>query len=162
LYSKLSIKIPIISDKIRITDDIRCGMDRRLLTILTLLDFSKAFNSVDFEELLSTLRSLNISPAVVDWFQSNLLGRRQRICIEDSFSACCSVDAGVPQGGVLSPLLFSIFINFITDNLSCPYHLYADDLQIHTQSLFHELTNAVSVINDNLTRITVGVSDERD
>jgi exonuclease III len=139
---------------IRIADDIRCGMDKRLLTILTLLDFSNAFNSVDFEVLLSILSSLNISPAVVDWFQSYLLGRRQRICIEDSFSAWCSVDAGVPQGGVLSPLLFSIFINSITDNLSCSYHLYADDLQIYTQSLFHELSSAVSVTNDNLSRIS--------
>jgi hypothetical protein len=135
---------------IKITDDIRRGMDSRLLTILTLLDFSNAFNSVDFDILLGILRSLNISPAAVEWF----LGRRQRIRVEDSLSAWYSVDAGVPQGGVLSPLLFSIFINSITDNLTCSYHLYADDLQIYTQASLSELSNAVSVTNDNLELIS--------
>ena len=63
---------------VKITDDIRQSMDDQKITVLTLLDFSDAFNTVDFDILLAVLRSLNISPEVVDWFHSYLYGRRRR------------------------------------------------------------------------------------
>ncbi|KAJ0169265.1 hypothetical protein K1T71_015149 [Dendrolimus kikuchii] len=69
------------------------------------------------------------------------------------FSTWQDLSAGVPQGGVLSPLLFSIFINTISKNLSSSYHLYADDLQIYTQAPKDTLHDAIKVINDDLNRI---------
>ena len=139
---------------VKISDDIRLGMENQKLTVLTLLDFSNAFNTVDFDILLAVLRSLNISPSVVDWFRSYLYGRRQRIRIEETFSAWCDTSAGVPQGGVLSPLLFAIFINSITLPLTSSYHLYADDLQIYTQAPFSNLSNAIATINSDLKSIS--------
>ncbi|KAJ0175142.1 hypothetical protein K1T71_009283 [Dendrolimus kikuchii] len=138
---------------IKITDDIRQGMDNGLLTVLSLLDFSSAFNNVDFEILLAILRSLNISPTVIDWFRSYLYGRQQRIRIDESYSSWQSLTAGVPQGGVLSPLLFAIFINTISYNLSSSYHLYADDLQIYAQARVENIKDAINTINDDLGRI---------
>ncbi|KAL0832948.1 hypothetical protein ABMA28_001083 [Loxostege sticticalis] len=138
---------------VKITDDIRLGIDEKRLTLLALLDFSNAFNNVDFDLLLGILRSLNISPTVLDWFHSYLHGRRQRIRAEDCFSAWCDISAGVPQGGVLSPLLFSIFINSITFNLSSSFHLYADDLQIYSQGTLADLSDVVNKINTDLNRI---------
>ncbi|KAJ2938044.1 hypothetical protein O0L34_g14498 [Tuta absoluta] len=129
-------------------------MEQQNLTVLTLLDFSNAFNTVDFDILLSVLCSHNISPAVINWFRSYLYGRRQRIRIEDTFSAWCDTSAGVPQGGVLSPLLFSIFINSITVPLSSSYHLYADDLQIYTQAPLSGLPGAIDITNRDLESIS--------
>ncbi|CAH2218131.1 jg1083 [Pararge aegeria aegeria] len=96
-----------------VCDDIRLGIDNKQVTILALLDFSNAFNTVDFEILLAILDSINISSPVVRWFHSYLHDRTQCIRVKDKFSSYCRLLAGVPQGGVLSPLLFSIFINTI-------------------------------------------------
>lgn len=139
---------------VKITDDIRLGMENRQLTVLTLLDFSNAFNTVNFDILLALLSSLNLSPAVTDWFSSYLHGRRQRVRLEETFSSWCDTSAGVPQGGVLSPLLFAIFINSISRNLTSSYHLYADDLQIYTQAPLSNIAAAVAITNFNLNLIT--------
>lgn len=138
----------------KVSDDIRWGMESQNLTVLTLLDFSNAFNTVDFDILLKVLHSLNISPPVIDWFRSYLYGRRQRIKVEDSFSSWCDTSAGVPQGGVLSPLLFAIFINSISDQLSSSYHLYADDFQIYTQSRLENIDDAIETTNNDIKLIS--------
>ncbi|XP_052750409.1 uncharacterized protein LOC128200584 [Galleria mellonella] len=140
---------------VKISDDIRFGMDSSELTVLTLLDFSNAFNTVDFDILLQLMTSLNISPTAIEWFRSYLVGRRQRIRINDSLSSWCSTSAGVPQGGVLSPLLFALFINNITSQLRSSYHLYADDLQIYCRAPLINISVAVNTINEDLERISV-------
>lgn len=61
--------------------------------------------------------------------------------------------AGVPQGGVLSPLLFSIFIDSVSHNFRSSYNLYADDLPIYSQGLLAELPSVIESINVDLTRI---------
>ena len=139
---------------VKITDDIRQGIDAGRLTLLVLLDFSNAFNTVDYDILLGLLRSLNISPTVVDWFHSYLYGRRQRIRADDNLSAWCDIGAGVPQGGVLSPLLFALFINSISSNLTSSYHLYADDLQLYSQGSLSNLSNVVQLLNTDLKHIS--------
>lgn len=137
----------------KITDDIRDGIGHCQLTVLTLLDFSNAFNNVDFDILLAILRSLNVSPTAIDWFRSYLSGRRQRVRIDESYSSWCDIAAGVPQGGILSPLLFAIFINSISQHLSSSFHLYADDLQIYTQAPLGQLHDAIEATNTDLKHI---------
>lgn len=142
-----------VSALVKITDDVRYSMANGQVTVLSLLDFSNAFNNVDFDVLLGLLLSLNISPTVIEWFRSYLHGRRQRIRIDDSFSSWCITTAGVPQGGVLSPLLFGIFINSISDHLTSSYHLYADDLQIYRHAQIDKLPEAIDSINLDLGKI---------
>ncbi|CAH2098371.1 unnamed protein product [Euphydryas editha] len=138
---------------VKITDDIRMAKDKRRLTVLTLLDFSNAFNSVDFDILLAILNSLDISPIAIDWFHSYLHGRLQRVRLNDIFSDYVSINAGVPQGGVMSPLLFSIFINTISQYIFSPYHLYADDLQIYLHTNLAQLPSTINILNQELERI---------
>lgn len=64
---------------VEITDDTRLGIDNQQLTVLTSLDFSNAFNTVDLDLLLALLGFLGIWLTVIDWFQSYLDGRRQRL-----------------------------------------------------------------------------------
>lgn len=90
---------------------------------------------------------------MVDWFQSYLCGRRQRISIEDKLSSWCPTSAGVPQGGVLSPLLFAVFINSISNRFVSSYHLYADDLQIYNQAPLNMLPEAIDLVNRDLDQI---------
>ncbi|CAG9132543.1 unnamed protein product [Plutella xylostella] len=139
---------------IKVTDDIRLNMENHRVTVLTLLDFSNAFNTVDLDILLGILRSLNVSPTVTTWFESYLKGRQQCVRTDAESSAWCPVLAGVPQGGVLSPLLFSLFINILAKQLTSLYHLYADDLQIYTSALPEDINSAIDVINQNLDIIS--------
>ena len=142
-----------VSALLNITEDIRCAMDNTKLTAMVLLDFSSAFSSVDFDILLATLRAVNIPSTVINWFHSYLFGRRQCVKVNDKTSTWLDLTAGVPQGGVLSPLLFSIFINNISKVISSPYHLYADDLQLYRHSYLSELPETIALLNDDLTAI---------
>lgn len=142
-----------VSALIKVSDDIRCAMNNKLLTILTLLDFSSAFNSVDYDILLGILSSLNISAPVVSWFDSYLRGRSQCIRLNECSSDWCDIVMGVPQGGVLSPLLFSVFINCITHVLSCNFHLYADDLQLYRHFKVESVVEAISLLNVDLYNV---------
>lgn len=138
---------------LKITDDIRNAIDSRKLTLLTLLDFSNAFNCVDHDILMATLRSINITQNAFNWFKSYLCDRAQCIRVNDTFSEWCPIATGIPQGGVLSPLLFSVFINTVTKNIRCSYHLYADDLQLYSHFMKENLVNAVNDMNQNLEAI---------
>lgn len=138
---------------IRVTDDIRKAIDEKKLTILVLLDFSNAFNSVDFDVLIRVLASLNISSSALDWIRSYLENRSQSVISGELRSEWIDLYAGVPQGGVLSPLLFSSFINTITDIVTSKFHLYADDLQIYHHFSAANIEEAVHVINDELDNI---------
>jgi hypothetical protein len=138
---------------IKITDDIREAMDDTQLTVLVLLDFSSAFNCVDFDLLLSRLRALNLSDEVVDWFGSYLFMRRQKVICDGAGSDWVQLVAGVPQGGILSPLLFSLFIGSISQNIRGPFHLYADDLQIYTHFSPQDVVESFALMNENLQYI---------
>ena len=138
----------------KVCDDIRYGFEHQQVTLLVLLDFSNAFNTVDFDVLLAILRSINFSSKATEWFSSYLHGRRQSIKLDGKASSICCINAGVPQGSVLSPLLFSIFINTLTQHISSSYHLYADDLQIYTTAAIRDIPNAINKINSDLQIIS--------
>ncbi|CAG9131211.1 unnamed protein product [Plutella xylostella] len=139
---------------LKVTEDIRCAMVDRRVTILVLVDFSNAFNAVDHDLLLAVLQCHKISDPAVSWFSSYLRGRQQAIrCGPTVISDWADLSAGVPQGGILSPLLFSTFINFVTSNLKCSYHLYADDLQIYNRVKLDELDAGIAGVNGDLEQI---------
>ncbi|CAG9114816.1 unnamed protein product [Plutella xylostella] len=139
---------------LKVTEDIRCAMEDRRVTVLVLVDFSNAFNAVDHDLLLAVLRCHKISDPAVSWFSSYLRGRQQAIrCGPSDISDWADLSAGVPQGGILSPLLFSTFINLVTSNLLCSYHLYADDLQIYNQVKLDDLDAGIAGVNSDLEEI---------
>jgi len=145
---------------LNVTDELNLAIDRGLVSLLVLLDFSKAFDSVNYQVLLSKLSKFNFSASAISWFRSYLFDRQQCVSLESKTSNFCAQVSGVPQGSVLGPLLFSLYLQDLSDCLSfSSYHLYADDLQIYLSSKVSDWPTAVHHINHDLTMIESWASD---
>lgn len=100
------------------------------------LDFKKAFDSVPHQRLLSKLKSYGVIGPLWIWIQDFLLGRRQRVKVNGSVSSWADVTSGIPQGSVLGPILFVIYINDLPDAVMSTTKIFADDTK-----LFRSLLN---------------------
>ena len=101
---------------LRVSNDVLRAMDRGMLTGLVVLDLSSAFDTVDHRVLLQRLQEVGIGGSALSWCQSYLDGRTQAVRIgENDFSDPVSLNCSVPQGSVLGPQLFSLYILPICD-----------------------------------------------
>ena len=95
------------------------------------LDFRKAFDSVPHERLLTKLRACGISGSIIDWIRSFLTDRRQQVIVSGHRFPWVPVTSGVPQGSVLGPTLFIIYINDMPSIINSSVKIFADDTKIY-------------------------------
>ena len=110
-----------------LTDKILKGFDEGLLTGMILIDLQKAFDTIDHEILLQKLKAIKFSESTIKWFKSYLSERIFLVNIENKLSDFGEICCGVPQGSILGPLLFLIYVNDVPQAISSTLLLYADD-----------------------------------
>ena len=114
------------------------------------LDFSKVFDSVPHHRLLEKLSSYGIKDNLLDWISDFLIGRRQRVKVNNSYSEWSSVTSGVPQGSCLGPVLFVIYINDLPEVIHSLCQLYADDTKVYSKVDNEEMKEKLQRDLDNL------------
>ena len=119
--------IPLTSVSHFLNDKILKGFDQGLITGMILIDLQKAFDTIDHDILLQKLYAIGFSKHSVNWFRSYLINRTFLVNLGNAFSQPACVSSGVPQGSILGPLLFLIYINDMSQAVKCNLFLYADD-----------------------------------
>jgi hypothetical protein len=119
-----------------------------------LLDFSKAFDKVPHKRLLMKLDHYGIRGTTLKWIQDFRIWRTQHVLLDGTHSSTCDIDSGVPQGTVLGPLLFLIFINALPEYVTSNARLFADDCLlyrvINNNNDQHQLQNDLQHMIENL------------
>ncbi len=116
------------------------------------LDMSKAFDKVWHDGLIFKLKMYGIEGNLLSLIKDYLSMRQQRVTINGKSSSWKSVLSGVPQGSVLGPLLFLIYINDLPDHIKSTPYLFADDVSLFTE--VKDCTEATDILNNDLLEIT--------
>ena len=95
------------------------------------LDYRKAFDSVPYLRLYEKLNKYNINGQIKTWIRDFLKDRKQRVVVNGKYSQVEDVTSGVPQGSVLGPLLFLLFVNDLPDDVQSVLKLLADDSKLY-------------------------------
>ncbi|XP_075150566.1 uncharacterized protein LOC142224667 [Haematobia irritans] len=138
-----------------VTENIRVSTDKGLLSLLVLLDHSKAFDCVNHDILCFKLeRYFNFSNSAVKLISNYLRYRIQSVVIKNKSSTPLNLIAGVPQGSILGPLLFCMYINDLPNILDhSKIHIYADDVQIYLSCQKSQIADGVNKLNYDLGKI---------
>ena len=134
-------------------DKINNAVEKNETTIGVYLDLSKAFDTIDHDILLHKLDYYGFRGIVLDWFRDYLSNRTQYVSYNDNKSDLKTILCGVPQGSILGPLLFILYINDITNTSTLLDFLwFADDTTILYSS--SDIVSKLPVINRELSEVS--------
>ena len=121
----------IVNQLLHMYNDFAKALDEGKEVRVVFLDISKAFDKVWHKGLIFKLQSIGISGNLLEWFTDYLANRKQRVCLNGHASSWKIPNAGVPQGSILGPLLFIIYINDIVNHIRTNIRLFADDTTLY-------------------------------
>ena len=151
-----------------LTDYVKQEMSCGRLVGMVCIDLKKAFDTVDHTILLDKLRLIGVSDSSLNWFRSYLTDRQQCVDVNGTRSGFLNISCGVPQGSILGPQLFLIYINDMYLSLSCRLSLYADDSALFfshkdpnviADRLSMELSNCKRWLTDNKLSLHLGKTE---
>ena len=95
------------------------------------LDYAKAFDTVPHQRLIHQVETFGITGNILKWIQAFLTDRQQKVLVNGSESSWSCVESGIPQGSILGPILFTLFVNDIPDLIKTSISMYADDTKLY-------------------------------
>ena len=116
---------------LNLTGEVLKAMDDDLFILSIFIDLKKAFDTASHQQILRKLNKIGVCGTELNWFQSFLSERHQFTCLDNCSSPCLSIEVGVPQGSLLSVLIFQLIITYLPNSLwFCSSILYADNTTI--------------------------------
>ena len=135
----------------QLMDSVLEAIDKKQITALVLLDLWKAFDSIDNATLLHKLSIVGTSPSIISWFKSYLSSRYQYVRIGSNHSDTLPITHGVPQGAILSPLLFCIYLPLAPS--FCNLESYVDDSKLFLSFPLIELDAVTEKLEQDLLSV---------
>jgi hypothetical protein len=140
-----------ICQLINIVDRIYKALESGKDVSMVFLDISKAFDKVWHRGLLHKLKCNGIDGSLLLWLEDYLKDREIRVVINGQCASWASTNAGVPQGSILGPLLFLVFINDVVDNIESDINLFADDTSL--MNVIEQLQDSYDTTNEDLIKL---------
>ena len=157
---------------LKVVNDLFLSLDKGNISVLALLAFSSAFDSIDHTFLVHRLHTdFGFTDSVLQWFSSYLTDSTHYVSVSNHCSAFAPVHSGVPQGSVLGPILFTMYIkslSAIIDSHSIMHHSFADDLKLQMSAppdriseLLHSMQSCISDVNAWATANMLKLNDNK-
>lgn len=138
-----------VTQLLEVMEDFTKMFDDREDFDIVYLDFRKAFDSVPHTRLLSKLRGYGVVGSVLDWIRAFLTDRTQRVRVGNEMSDMASVISGIPQGSILGPVLFTLFINDLPESVTSVCKIFADDTKLYN------ITKNAHVLQSDIDNLVV-------